>query len=63
MWKTIISWILAIIIAAAILRLVWVMLGFALSVFFEVAGIVIGLIFIFIIAVPVYVIVRKKFIK
>ncbi len=63
MWKKIISWILAIIIAAAILRLAWVVLGFTLSVFFELAGLIIASIFILIIAVPVYVIVRKKFIK
>lgn len=59
MIKKILSWITAIVVAGIIMRILWIALGFAVVVFFK----LVNLILIFIIAIPLYILVRKKLFK
>lgn len=63
MMKTIITWIIAIVIASLFFILAMKIIGFFGKIVFTFMTIVVFMIPIFIIAVPIYLVIKKKFIR
>ena len=61
--KTLLSWILAFVAAILILGLFWKLLGFVFSVLMSVVGIIVSIIMVLIIALPLFIIIKKKILK